>query len=160
MDDDFDLDGLLDDVLNSTIQQNEAEDASSSQMEAHHLTPVQPSSKYQALQILPMSMEKEWEKVIEVDEAVMKLRKPQNLSNAYTETTGHIHEKNLKEYFEAVVGEVLGKDSSLLTSLSSNPMVLRLFKEELVKRIHESVSADNKDLLAGGFNALKSLLCV
>lgn len=37
MDDDFDLDGLLDDVLNSTIQQNEAEDASSSQMEAHHL---------------------------------------------------------------------------------------------------------------------------
>lgn len=45
MDDDFDLDGLLDDVLNSTIQQNEAEDASSSQMEAHHLTPVQPSSK-------------------------------------------------------------------------------------------------------------------
>ena len=48
----------------------------------------------------------------------------------------------------------------MLTSLSSNPMVLRLFKEELVKRIHESVSADNKDLLAGDFNALKSLLCV
>ena len=160
MDDDFDLDGLLDDVLNSTIQQNETGDASSSQMVAPHLTPVQPSSKYQALQILPMSMEKEWERVIEVDEAVMKLRKPQNLSNAYTETTGHIHEKSLKEYFEVLVGEVLGKDSSLLTSLSSNPTVLRLFKEELVKRIRESVSADNKDLLAGDFSALKSLLCV
>ena len=98
--------------------------------------------------------------MIEVDEAVMKLRKPQNLSNAYTESSGHIHEKSLKAYFEALIGEVLGKDSNLLDSLSSNPVVLRLFKEELVKRIRESVSADNKDLLAGDFNSLKSLLCV
>lgn len=160
MADDFDLDGLLDDVLNNTIQQNENGNTTSSQLTAPQFTPVQPSSKYQALQVLPISMEREWERVIEVDEAVMKLRKPHNLSNAYMETTGSIHEKSLKEYFEMIVGGVIGTDSGLLTSLSSNSMVLRLFREELVKRIRESVSTDDKDLIAGNFKALKSLLCL
>ena len=164
MSDDFDLDGLLDEVLNSTVP---ASGSRSTQPVYGHsvdvpvTSPVQPSPKYHALSVLPESLESEWSRTIEIDEAVMKLRTHQNLSNAYTNSKGHVGSSTLKDYFLETSREGFGNDEKMegvIKAMSEDPHMLSLFREDLKQKIRSIVSKADRDLCVGDFKALKSLL--
>lgn len=164
MSDDFDLDGLLDEVLNSTVPTSgprSVQPAYGHSVDVPVTTPVQPSPKYQALTVLPESLESEWSRTIEIDEAVMKLRTPQNLSNAYTNSKGHIESSTLKDFFLETSREGLGRDEKMegvIKTMSEDPHVLSLFRDDLKQKIRSLVSTADRDLCAGDFKVLKSLL--
>lgn len=164
MSDDFDLDGLLDEVLNSTVPSSGSRSVQpmyGQSVDVPVTTPVQPSPKYHALSVLPESLESEWSRTIEIDEAVMKLQTPQKLSNAYTNTKGHIHASTLKDYFIETSREGFGSDEKMegvIKTMSEDPHVLSLFRDDMKQKIRTMVSKADHDLCVGDFKALKSLL--
>lgn len=160
MSSDIDLDDLLDEVLNECVPQrgNDVLDspdgvlfpASSNQQQQIQL-------KYPALASLDPVTCDEWTKVIEVDEARMKLKHTKPLSNAYCGHKGTAEEGSLREVLSSLLKEV-NLTSADIDLICSDERLLNLFAQELKTRIRRLVSSSDSDVQDARFSSLKRVL--
>ena len=164
MSDDFDFDDLLDDVLDEVLPTKQPSAVSVAPSTSYAMPseiPSYPVFKYKELQNLPAEMGKEWEKIIEVDEAVMKLRKTKPLSHAYKNSKGSISDENLVNYFHHLMEQCVGRDDkgkAVIETMERDSALLDLFQKELIRQVRTSVSASDPDLASDRWADLKSLL--
>lgn len=164
MADNFDLDDLLDDVLNETVPPKKDDTLDSlidnvldSTQPAQKQTPL----KYEQLKVLPEDLQKSWEQTISADEEVMKRRTHKPLSNAYTTKHGSVKEKNLEEFLLSVCQESFGSRSNsdeLIKMIQDDKRLTILFREEVLRKIRAKVNKNDGDLISGDFPHLKKVL--
>ena len=164
MSDDFDFDDLLDDVLDEFIPTNLPQPstaANSAMFPTQPPVPAQPASKYKRLQCLPPELEKEWERIIEVDEVVMKLRGSKPLSNAYTMSKGSVSETELTSYFHHLMEKCIGSDEkgqALLQAMEKDSTLMNAFRTEMIKQVRATVSVNDPDIASDRYKDLKDVL--
>ena len=164
MADDFDLDNLLDDVLNETVPPKKDDILGSlmdEMLDSPQPVPKKPALKYEQLQVLPEDMQNSWEQTISSDEEAMKSRVHKPLSNAYTMKHGSVKEKTLEEFLLSVCRESFGNQSNreeLLRMISGDKKLAILFREEVLRKIRAKVNKNDGDVISGDFPHLKKVL--
>lgn len=164
MSDDFDLDNLLDDVLNETVPPKN-DDILDSLMDEMLNSPKpvqeQPALKYEQLKVLPEDLRKSWEQTISADEEIMKSRIHKPLSNAYSMKHGSVKEKNLEEFLYSVCLESFGSRSNseqIINMIKDDKKLAILFREEVLRKIRAKVNKNDGDVISGDFPHLKKVL--
>lgn len=164
MSDAFDFDDLLDDVLDEVLPESlpqTSQNANFAVLSTQPSIPVQPISKYKELQCLPPELEKEWERIIEVDETAMKLRIPKPLSNAYKMSKGSVSETELTSYFHHLMEKCIGGDAkgqTVLQAMEKDSALMNAFRVEMIKQVQASASASDSDLASDQYKDLKDIL--
>ena len=164
MADNFDMDDLLDDVLNESVSKQEDDilDSLMDEMMASRqpIQPVQPL-KYSQLESVPGDIQREWEQTISSDEQVMKNRTRKALSNAYSMSSGTVKERSMEEFLSTLCRTCLrnrANSETLINSLLNDEKLQILFREEVIRKIRAKVNKKDRDLLCGNFPHLKKIL--
>lgn len=164
MADDFDLDDMLNDVLNSTIPEtsNNLLDDLADEL----LGPTAPESKeiklkYSELMYLPLELRTEWETTIAQDEVVMKERKAKKLSNAYNSVDSCMNDLTIQKFFTLLLNSVLGEreyGQEMVQKMSQDEKLVSLFKDELKDKTRICINTSDTDLIHGTFPHIKSVM--
>ena len=160
----FDLDDLLDDVLDSTVPVN-----ANSLLDdlADELLGSAPSKvdevelKYPELAYIPEELQKEWESTITKDEEVMKLRKAKKLSNAYENVESNVKKLTLQKFFSLMLEDAIkNKDNSkeVIEKMVNDEKMVNLFKDELKKKVRFCINKNDGDIIKGDFPHIKNLM--
>ena len=164
MSNDFDFDDLLDDVLDEFVPESlpqSSQPTNAAVFPIQPSIPIQPASKYKELQCLPFELEKEWERIIEVDEVVMRLRRSKPLSNAYKMSNGLVSETELTSYFHHLMEKCIGSDAkgqAVLQAMEKDPTLMNAFRMEMIKQVRATASASDPDLASERYEDLKDVL--
>lgn len=164
MADDFDLDDLLDDVLDESVPINHDDilnDVADELLDSCLSQPKQQPLKYSELSCLPEEMQKKWETTIDADEAVMKSKKSRKLSNAYMDSKGSVKDMSIHKLCSLLVESVLedrknGKTVS--RRMLQDEKFVMLFKEEMKKKLRLMIDKNDKDLIKGNFPQIKHII--
>ena len=160
MSNDIDLDDLLDEVLNDCVPQrgNDALDSLDDELlPASSNQPQQIQLKYPALASLDPVTCDEWTKVIEVDEARMKLRHTKPLSDAYYGHKRTAEEGSLREVLSSLLKEA-NLTSADIELICRDERLLNLFAQELKTRIRKLITSSDSDVQDPRFLSLKRVL--
>ena len=162
----FDMDDLLDDVLNESVpkQGDDILDSLVDEMMPSS-QPVQPAHplKYSQLESLPNDIRRAWEQTISSDEQVMKNRTRKALSNAYSMSSGTVKERSMEEFLSTLCRTCLrnkANGETLIKALLNDEKLQKLFREEVIRKIRAKVNKKDHDLLCGNFPHLKKILDV
>ena len=164
MADDFDLDDLLDDVLQDTVPVNPdsmLDDLADELLGPATSEPDIIALKYPELECLPIELQKQWEVIIDKDEIKMKSRKPKKLSYAYTSKKSELKNTTLEDFFSMMMERAFKdqtKSKQLIDEMIKDKHFMSLFKEELRKKTRFCIDKTDSDIVSGNFPNIKSVL--
>ena len=164
MADDFDLDDLLDDVLDESvpIQHDDLlNDVADELLNSTMSQPIKQPLKYPEMSCLPEEMQKKWETTIDADEVIMKSKKSKKLSNAYMGSKGKMKDLSLQKLCSLLLESVLEDRKNgkvVMKRMLQDEKFMMLFKEEMKKKIRLMIEKDDKDLVKGNFPEIKHLI--
>lgn len=163
MADNFDLDDLLDDVLDSTVPvsaNNLLDELADELLGPSTSVPIQKELKYPELSFIPEELQQEWETLISRDEALMKGRKGKKLSDTYLSRKSEVQDMTLQSFFSMLLQSVLtNRENSdiLIEKMTHDEKLILLFKEELRKKARFCIDKSDRDIIKGDFPHIKSI---